>query len=145
MVVVAKGNPAFWQPRRRQTARRSPDHRPEERRHRMSDATARSAAPHDNAYGEVMSEFALPLSPRDQGWLYLRERLARTAREIHFVAIASDAVNGPVLLTVAENLAGLAMSIPLAPRANANLVESSTLLAAQELGRALAVKPNDRH
>lgn len=80
-----------------------------------------------------MSEFRYPLSPRDKGWIELRERLARAAREIHFVAIGSDTVSGPTLLAVAENLAGLAMSIPLSPTqtAPARLVEVSTLLSAQ--------------
>jgi len=82
-----------------------------------------------------MSEFTYPLSRRDRGWIELRERLARAAREIHFVAIASDSVNGPALLNVAENLAGLAMSIPMSPipEMPGGLVDVSTLLAAQAL------------
>lgn len=63
-----------------------------------------------------MCEFSLPLSQRDRRWIHLRERLARAAREIHFVAIASDTENGPMLLRVAESLGGLAMSIPMTPR-----------------------------
>jgi len=80
-----------------------------------------------------MSEFALPLSVRDQEWIELRERLARAARSMHFVALSSDAVNGPMLLVVAGRLAELAMSIPMCPTQPAGLVDASTLLATQIL------------
>lgn len=80
-----------------------------------------------------MSEFTLPLAPRDLGWIELRERLARAAREIHFSAVSVDAVNGSALLAIAGDLAALAMSIPLSPSQGAanGLVDASTLLAAQ--------------
>jgi hypothetical protein len=85
-----------------------------------------------------MSQFRLPLSERDRGWVDLRERLARAAREIHFVAVSSEAMNGAVLLVIAGNLADLAMSIPMSP-APIGLVDASTLIATQVLhhrGRA---------
>ena len=90
-----------------------------------------------------MSEFALPLTPRDQSWLQLRERLARAARELHFSAVAGDATNGPTLLVIAGNLAGLALSIPMgpapppasAPDSFGGLVDGSTLFATQILQR----------
>lgn len=62
-----------------------------------------------------MSDLAVAHGSRAQGWIDLRERLARAAREIHFFAVASDAVNGTALLKISGNLAGLAMSIPLRP------------------------------
>jgi hypothetical protein len=80
-----------------------------------------------------VSEFCLPLSDRDLGWVDLRERLARAAREMHFAAVSSEAVNGAVLLALAGNLAELAMSIPLCPTPPAGLVDVSTLLAVQVL------------
>jgi hypothetical protein len=84
-----------------------------------------------------MSEFKLPLGPRDQGWIILREQLACVARELHFVATSIDAVNSTVLLMAARNFATLAMSIPMCPAQATfgQLVDSSTLLAAQVLGR----------
>lgn len=63
----------------------------------------------------LMSEFALPLVPRDQQWLALRERFARAARELHFNAISNTAGNGAALLEISGRLARLAMSIPLPP------------------------------
>ncbi|MGA7675194.1 MAG: hypothetical protein WCA78_09135 [Rhizomicrobium sp.] len=89
-----------------------------------------------------MSEFALPLSPRDRGWLDLRERLARAARDLHFSAVSHDAVNGPTLLVIAGNLAGLALSIPMRPTppktmsdGSGRLVDASTLFNTQILQR----------
>ena len=86
-----------------------------------------------------MSEFALPLSPRERGWVELRERLARAARELHFSGFASNAGNGPALLVIAGNLAGLALSIPerpvCAPPTQGGLVDASTLFATQILQR----------
>ena len=82
-----------------------------------------------------MSEFSSPLSQRDQWWIHLRERLAHAAREIHFVAIASDTENAPVLLRLAEALAGLALSIPMPP-SEATIRRAAhppTLFAAQVL------------
>jgi hypothetical protein len=87
----------------------------------------------------AVREFSLPLSPRDQGWLDLRERLARAAREIHFSAISREASHGATLLMIAGNLAALAMSIPMPSRpapplcAPTGLVEPYTLLAVQLL------------
>jgi len=80
-----------------------------------------------------MPEFTLPLSVRDQEWIALRERFARAARDMHFVAVSSDAVNGAMLLAVAGSLAELAMSIPLCPAPTTVLVDASTLLATQIL------------
>jgi hypothetical protein len=82
-----------------------------------------------------MSEFKLPLAPRDQGWIELRERLARAAREMHFFAVSSEAGNGAALLAIAGNLAGLAMSIPLSPTPSSGggCVKPSTLCATQIL------------
>jgi hypothetical protein len=87
----------------------------------------------------AVREYSQPLSPRDQGWLDLRERLARAAREIHFSATSREASHGASLLMIAGNLAALAISIPMpsypvtphcAPTA---LVEPYTLLAVQIL------------
>jgi hypothetical protein len=82
-----------------------------------------------------MSEFSLPLSIRDRGWLELRERLVRAARNIHFVAVSSNATNGAKLLVVSGNLADLAMSIPMSPEPGMSrtLVGASTLIALQDL------------
>jgi hypothetical protein len=63
----------------------------------------------------LMAQFTLPLPARDRGWIELREQLARAARNMHFVAMSSDAVNGARLLLVSGNLADLAMSIPMSP------------------------------
>jgi hypothetical protein len=86
-----------------------------------------------------MSEFTLPLTPRERGWLALRGRLARAARELHFSAVSNEAVNGPTLLVIAGNLAGLALSIPMPPAPtqapSGGLVDASTLFAAQILQR----------
>ena len=92
-----------------------------------------------------MSEFTLPLGPRDEGWIDLRNRLARTARELHFVAVASQSVNGSSILMIAGSFAELAMSIPMRPKdrnagslSMGSLVDASTLFAAQaqQYGRA---------
>jgi hypothetical protein len=82
-----------------------------------------------------MAEFALPLTERDRRWRDLRERLARAAREMHFYAFSSGAVNSGALLVISGNLAGLAMSIPLEPAniGSVGLVDSSTLFATQIL------------
>ncbi|HEY0282988.1 MAG TPA: hypothetical protein VGC27_10245 [Rhizomicrobium sp.] len=84
-----------------------------------------------------MTEFKLPLLPRDRGWLELRERLARAARDLHFSAVANENGNGPALLMIAGNLAGLALSIPLRPNpiSSGGLVDASTLYATQILQR----------
>ena len=86
----------------------------------------------------VMSEFSLPLGPRDEGWIDLRDRLARTARELHFVAVASQSENGSSILMIAGSFAEMAMSIPMPPEPKAadrmtmgHLVDASTLFAAQ--------------
>jgi len=84
-----------------------------------------------------MSEFALPLTARERGWVELRERLARAARELHFSAVSDRSANGPTLLVIAGNLAGLALSIPArtvcAPAIPGGPVDASTLFAAQIL------------
>jgi hypothetical protein len=84
-----------------------------------------------------MSEFKLPLTPRDRSWIDLRERLARAARELHFSAVSGDPTNGQTLLVIAGNLAGLALSIPANPaqRMSGGLVDASTLFATQVLQR----------
>ena len=88
-----------------------------------------------------MSEFRLPLTQRDCSWLELRERLARAARELHFSAVSGDAANGPTLLVIAGNLAGLALSIPMSPTPNqgtpGGVVDASTLFATQVLQRGM--------
>ncbi len=61
----------------------------------------------------AMREFSNVLSPRDQGWLDLRERLARAAREMHFSATSLETGHGAALLMISGNLATLAMSIPM--------------------------------
>jgi hypothetical protein len=86
-----------------------------------------------------MPEFSLPLGPRDQAWLDLRERLVHVARELHFSAISNQTSHATLLLAIAGNLAALAMSISMhpalhaAPDAPDNLVEASTLLSVQLL------------
>ncbi|HEY8696688.1 MAG TPA: hypothetical protein VIM02_03660 [Rhizomicrobium sp.] len=84
-----------------------------------------------------MSEFMLPLAPHDLGWIELRDRLGRAARELHFFAVSNEAVDGASLLVIAGNLARLAMSIPMGPAEamSGGLVDASTLLAAQVLQR----------
>lgn len=98
----------------------------------------RSSHNGDRATVQSMSEFSLPLGPRDEGWIDLRNRLARTARELHFVAVASQSENGTSILTIAGSFAELAMSIPLRPEEKAtdsyfmgHLVDASTRFAAQ--------------
>jgi hypothetical protein len=85
--------------------------------------------------GSYMPEFALPLTSRDQGWIELRERLSRAARETHFHAFSNGAANSPALLVISGILAGLAMSIPLEPSniGAIRLVDASTLFATQIL------------
>lgn len=87
---------------------------------------------------DFMSEFTLPLGRHDEGWIDLRKRLARTARELHFVAVASQSANGSSMLMIAGSFAELAMSIPMPPDdkpvgslSMGNLVDASTLFAAQ--------------
>jgi hypothetical protein len=83
-----------------------------------------------------MSELLSPWASRDRGWLELRVRLARAAREMHFSALSSDAVNSAALLAMAENLANLAISIPMNPAASgipSRPVDASTLVATQIL------------
>jgi hypothetical protein len=84
-----------------------------------------------------MSEFMLPLAAHDLGWIELRGRLGRAARELHFFAVSNEAVDGASLLVIAGNLARLAMSIPMCPAEamSGGLVDASTLLAAQVLQR----------
>lgn len=86
-----------------------------------------------------MSEFKQPLTPLERGWIELRERYAHAARELHFSAVASDAANGPTLLVITGNLAGLALSIPMrstpTQRTSGGLVDASILFAAQILQR----------
>lgn len=64
---------------------------------------------------ENICDFTVPLSARERRRSEFRERLARAAREMHFAALSSDAVDSAAVLAVAGNLAGLAMSIPLDP------------------------------
>ena len=86
-----------------------------------------------------MSEFKLPLTPHDRERLELRERLAHAARDLHFSAVSGEAANGPALLVIAGNLAGLALSIPMPPApvkdTSGGLVAASTLFATQILQR----------
>jgi hypothetical protein len=84
------------------------------------------------------------LSPRERGWIDLRERLAHAAREIHFSAFSSGTPNSAALLAIAGNLAGLAMSIPLEPArvGSSGPVDASTLLATQILQLALQTQSN---
>jgi hypothetical protein len=87
----------------------------------------------------AMHELSNVLNPRDQGWLDLRERLARAAREMHFSATSQETSHGAALLMISGNLATLAMSIPMPPRpaaaacAPTALVDPYTLLAVQIL------------
>jgi len=82
-----------------------------------------------------MLESKWSIAPRDRAWIVLRERLAHTAREMHFAAISNDTVNGASLLRIAGNFAALAMSIPMEPvrETVGGLVDASTLVAAQML------------
>lgn len=81
------------------------------------------------------SEFELLLAPREQAWVDLRARLTRVAREVHFFAFSSDAVNSSIFLAISEHFADLAMSIPIEPIAaeERGPVHASTLFAAQVL------------
>jgi hypothetical protein len=91
-------------------------------------------------------EIDVPLRSREQGWRDLRERLARAAREIHFSAVTCENDRGAVLLTIAGNIAALAMSIPLCLVENyvqpppVCLVDSTTLLATQILQKLPLVR-----
>ncbi len=82
-----------------------------------------------------MPEFAPTLAARDQAWMDLRERLSAAARDMHFFAFSSDAVNGAAILMISANLARLAMTIPLhpAPTPGGGPVDASTLFATQIL------------
>jgi hypothetical protein len=88
-----------------------------------------------------MSQFALSPSRHDQGWFNLREGLTRAAREVHFSAVSPETNQGSALLTLAGNLAALAMSIPAqsvpnpVPGMPGPLIEASTGVAVQTLGR----------
>ena len=94
-----------------------------------------------------MSEFKLPLTPHDRDRLELRELLARAARDLHFSAVSGEAANGPALLVIAGNLAGLALSIPMPPApakdTSGGLVAASTLFATQILQRDRQTDGND--
>ena len=94
-----------------------------------------------------MAQFTLPLSARDRGWIELRAHLARAARNMHFVAMSSDAANCAKLLLVSGNLADLAMSIPMSPepRPVGGLVDGPTLFAAQALRRDADGNDNGEH
>jgi hypothetical protein len=105
----------------------------------------------DPATVKFMSEFTLPLGPRDVGWIDLRDRLARTARELHFVAVASQSENGSSILMIAGSFAEMAMSIPMPPDAKAadrltmgHLVDASTRFAAQTQQYDAAADRQDR-
>ena len=89
-----------------------------------------------------MSEFALPLTPRDQEWIEYRERLARAARELHFSATSGDAANGATLLVIAGNLAPM----PPAPvqDTTGGPVSAYTLFATQILNRAMQTDGDDK-
>jgi hypothetical protein len=82
-----------------------------------------------------MAEFSQPFTERERGWLELRERLSRAARETHFFAYSNDAAGSPGLLVISANLAALALSIPMvrARTMSGGLVEASTLFATQIL------------
>src|ERR1700733_14744288 len=84
---------------------------------------------------KAMPEFVLQITPRDQAWNALRERLAHVAREMHFFAFSSDTGNSAALLVISGKLAKLAVSIPLEPAriGSVGLVDSSTLFATQIL------------
>lgn len=84
------------------------------------------------------SEFLLTW--QGPAWTDLRQRLARAARELHFVAYAGDSANVAFLLSSSEKFAELALSIPVGPERQAlgvrfpgNLVDAQTLLAAHIL------------
>jgi hypothetical protein len=92
----------------------------------------------DETVAAFPSEFTMLVGPRGDGWIDLRTRLARSARELHFVAVASQSANGSSILMIAGRLAELAMSIPMRPEAKppdelaaGTLVNASTLFAAQ--------------
>jgi hypothetical protein len=91
-----------------------------------------------------MPEFARPLPRRDEGWIDLRERLARAARQLHYLAVSDEAVNGAALLVVSGNLARLALSIPVPASSalSAGWVDASTLISvqtSQDRGDAMAI------
>jgi hypothetical protein len=95
-------------------------------------------ASHNRDPADFPSEFTLLAGPRGEGWVDLRNRLARSARELHFVAVASQSANGSSILMIAGRLAELAMSIPVPAEAKppgdpatTTLVSAATLFAAQ--------------
>jgi hypothetical protein len=92
----------------------------------------------------VTAEFEPDVTPlpdmRGSGWTDLRGRLGRAARELHFVAFASDTPNSGDLLLVSERFADLALSIPMNseqeaadPRFPQGLVSATTLFTAHLL------------
>src|ERR1700733_7398738 len=127
-------------PAREQAAGESTRQKPSQRSAiaRMNSTSRGALRDRNRTTAEPVSEFTLPLSQRDEGWIDLRERLAYAARELHFVAIASESINGTALLTIAGSFAEMAMTPPLPPphptmvsHFMGVLVDASTLFAAQ--------------
>jgi hypothetical protein len=89
---------------------------------------------------EIVPNLALSLASQDPGWIDLRQRLARAARELHFVAFTDELANATYLLSISERFAELALSIPARPEEEApairfqdGLVNATTLFAAHLL------------
>jgi hypothetical protein len=93
-----------------------------------------------NEMEEIVPGSEFLLTWQGPAWTDLRQRLARAARELHFVAYAGDSANVAFLLSSSEKFAELALSIPVGPERQApgvrfpgNLVDAQTLLAAHIL------------
>jgi hypothetical protein len=63
---------------------------------------------------------------QDREWIELRERVAKAARELHFLAFSSPSTKCAAVLAIARNFAELAMSIPPRPEALHGVVDGST-------------------
>jgi len=91
-----------------------------------------------------MLKLAQPLAPRDLGWIELRQRLARAAREMHFFAFSADAPSSAAVLAISRKLAELAMTIPLDSShiESVGLIDASTLFAKQVLQLERSARDN---
>jgi hypothetical protein len=67
-----------------------------------------------------------PTMQQDREWIELRERVAKAARELHFLAFSSPSTKCAAVLAIAQNFAELAMSIPPRPETLHGVVDGST-------------------
>jgi hypothetical protein len=67
-----------------------------------------------------------PTIQQEREWIELRERVAKAARELHFLAFSSPSTKCAAVLAIAQNFAKLAMSIPPRPETLHGVVDGST-------------------